>query len=122
MKDQGVAPTTVNASDSQGLQVGSGNIQHNVWTMKTPLDPASLSGLSTHRAVVRIRQMSHDVAVDLFAGAYPDDAGEILRELLRTDEDKTISILADLNRRTAEELIQPLMHDFPWARRPSESR
>ena len=114
MKDQGVAPTTIHASGSQGLQVGTDNVQHNVWTMEAPLDPTALSALSPRRAVARIRQMSHYVAVDFFARASLDDAGEILRELFLTDKSKAISILADLNWRTAEKLIQPLTHDFPW--------
>lgn len=114
VKDQGVAPTTVHASGGQGLQVGTGNVQHNVWTTKTPLDPAAICALSPRGAVARIRQMSHDVAVDFFARAPLDDASEILRALLQTDEPRAISILADLNRRTAEKLVQPLTDDFPW--------
>lgn len=58
--------------------------------------------------------MSHDAAVAFFAGASPEDVADILRQLLRTDEHRVISILADLNRRTAETLIQPVINDFPW--------
>lgn len=114
VKDQGVASTTVDASGGQGVQVGTDNLQQNFWTMETPLDPAALSALSPRRAVARIRQISHDAAVDFFARASSDDAGEILRGLLQSDEPRAISILADLNWRTAEQLIQPLTHDFPW--------
>jgi hypothetical protein len=106
--------TSIDASGGQGLQVGTGNHQHNSWTMETPLDPAAVSALSPRRAVARIRQLRHDVSVDFFARASVDDAGEILRELLQTDEPKAISILADLNLRTAQRLLEPLTPDFPW--------
>ena len=109
-----MASATVDASGGQGVQVGTGNLQQNFWTMETPLDPAALSALSPRKAVARIRQMPHDVAVDFFARVSSDNVGETLRELLQTDEPKAVSILADLNWRTAEKLIQPLTHEFPW--------
>lgn len=105
---------TIDASGGQGQQIGSGNVQHNVWTTNTLLDPASLSALTPHRAAVRIRRISHDAAVDFFARVSVGDTQEIIRELLRTDENKIISILADLNRRRAEILVQPFIHDFSW--------
>lgn len=85
-----------------------------MWTTNTPLDPASLSELTPHKAAVRIRRISQDAAVDFFARVSVDDAQEIIREMLRTDENTIISILADLNRRRAEMLVQPLIHDFSW--------
>lgn len=85
-----------------------------MWTTNTPLDPASLSALSPLKVAARIRRISHDDAVDFFARASVDDTQEILRELLPMDENRIISILADLNRRRAEKLVQPLIHDYPW--------
>lgn len=48
VKDKEDASATINASGSQGVQVGTGNFQCNAWTTKTPLDPASLSALNPH--------------------------------------------------------------------------
>ena len=74
----------------------------------------SLSALSPRRAAARIFETSHNNAVDFFAVASSDNASEILKELLRTDESRVIAILADLSRRRANQLIQPLMHEFSW--------
>ena len=43
-------------SDSQGVQLGSGNTQYNHWAPKPPLDPAALGALNPHTAVARLQQ------------------------------------------------------------------
>lgn len=109
---EGASVTSV--SSSQGVQVGSGNVMYNTWAPKSPLDPTSLAALSPRTAMARLQLLSHDELVDLFAAASPGDLTEITRGLLRADEPRSVSILADLNPRKAAELIQSLAADFPW--------
>jgi hypothetical protein len=47
----------------QGIQVGSGNTQNNTW-LNNQHDPTYLRALNPHSAAERIRQLSHDDAVD----------------------------------------------------------
>jgi len=109
--DNGVPPAITDASGSQGLQVGTGNVQNNTWLLKPTPD---FAGLSLHAGVARIRQLPHDDAVDLFATASPEDLTVKLRVLLQADERGAVSILADLNQRRAAELISPIESEFPW--------
>ena len=99
----GQAPD-VSVSGSQGVQVGTGNIQNN-WMPKPPLDPAVLSGRNPHTAVAQLRQVSHDELVDFFAGAKPGDVSEILEVFSEADLPKLVAILGDISRRRAAELI-----------------
>jgi hypothetical protein len=110
----GVARATIDASGGQGVVVGTGNVQNNTWSLKPPLNPATLAALSPHAAVARIRQLSHDDAVDLFASASPEDLPGKLKALLIADEAKAVSILADLDPGKAAEIISPHARDFPW--------
>jgi hypothetical protein len=95
----------VNASGSQGVQTGSGNTQINNWAPRQPLTPATLAALSPHAAVARIRRLSHDDAVDLFASAAADDLTAKLKALLLADEATAVAILADLDPLKAAVLI-----------------
>jgi hypothetical protein len=106
-----VAPASVDVNSSQGVQVGTGNVQHNTYSMRPLVD---LAALSPHAAVTRIRQLPHDDAVDLFAKASPDDLAEKLGVLLHFDPSRAVAILADLNPRKATELINHLPDDFFW--------
>jgi LGFP repeat len=114
MPDQepsGEGPASVSLYDSQGTQVGTGNVQYNHYGHRPPRD---LTALSVHAAVAYIRQLTHDEAVDLFAHTRPDDLADKLTVLLRTDESKVLQILADLNPSQAAKLISLLTGDFPW--------
>jgi hypothetical protein len=79
VEDEGDAPETINLSDSQGVQAGTGNVQYNAWAPKASFDPASLSGLSPHAVLMRLEGMTHDEVVDLFARATTGDAAEVLK-------------------------------------------
>jgi hypothetical protein len=96
----------VNVSDSQGIQVGTGNTQYNAWVPKQPLDPVALSGLNPHVAVARLQQLPHDELVDFFARAKPGDVSEILGALHEVDVGKFAVVLADISRRKATELME----------------
>lgn len=96
----------VNVSDSQGIQVGTGNTQYNAWVPKQQLDPVALSGLNPHVAVARLQQLPYDELVDFFARAKPGDVSEILGALLEVDVGKLAVVLADISRRKATELME----------------
>lgn len=109
MQNDGLVPASAEVNGGQGVVVGSG-VQNNYW-LKPPLD---LAALTPHAAVDRIRDTSHNDAVDVFAGTPQKDLTEVLRVLLRADESKAVAILADVNPRKAAELIGPHEEDFPW--------
>ena len=113
MEDDGVAPANINVSGSQGVQAGKGNVQNN-WLLRPPPDVAAFAALSPHAAITRIRALSHDDAVDLFAKAPVRDLAEKVRALLLADEPRAIAILADLDPGKAARLISPRVDDFPW--------
>lgn len=93
---------------SQGVQVGSGNVQYNNWAAKQPLDPVALGALNPHVAVARLQRVSHDELVDFFARAKPGDVSEILRVLLRADDRRLLATLGDINRRKVTELFKAI--------------
>jgi uncharacterized protein with LGFP repeats len=93
------------ASDSQGVQLGSGNTQYNHWAPKPPLDPAALGALNPHTAVARLQQLPHDELVDFFARATLNDLSEIFPTFLESDRARVIETLADINERRAAKLI-----------------
>lgn len=111
VKDEG-EEADVTVAGSQGVQVGSGNVQNNTWHVKPPPDLASLSALNPHVAVARLQRLSHDDLVDLFARASPDDATDVLAAFLKTDADTVVAILGDISRRKATALLEPLLKDF----------
>lgn len=105
----------VHVSDSQGVQVGAGGIQQNIWaTVRAGLDTASLSALNLRTAVSRLQQASYDDVVDLFASSTGDHMTHVLRALLLADEARVVAVLADINRPRATELINLLAVDAPW--------
>lgn len=89
---------------AQGVQIGSGNNQYNAW-MPKHLDPASITGLNPHTALVRLQQFTHDDLVDFFARVPSDDVTEILEVFLEADVSRVVGALGDISRRKAEELI-----------------
>src|ERR1700722_5435533 len=95
----------VSVSGSQGVFAGSGN-QYNTWAPKPPLDPAVLSGRNPHTAVALLQQLSHDELVDFFIRAQPGDVSEIIDTMFHVDVEKLTTVLADINRRKATELIE----------------
>jgi uncharacterized protein with LGFP repeats len=103
----GEVPANVNVS-GEGIQVGYGATQTNVWTTKAPLDSATLAALNAHAAVTRLQQLAHDELVDFFARARPRDVGEIIAVFLEVDEGKVIAALADICRPKATELIRTI--------------
>jgi hypothetical protein len=107
VKDQETPPIEVNGG--QGVQVGSGNVQNNMWHMKPPPDLASLSALNPHVAVARLQRLSHEDLVDLFARASPADATDMLLAFLETDAATVVAILGDIRRRQSSELIKSIV-------------
>jgi Protein kinase domain len=115
----GEVPAKVDASGGQGVQVGTGNVQHLHVHSATPrrdheLDVVALGALSPHAAAAQIRRMRHDDAVVLLASVSPDDVADLLGALLEADEAMTVSLLADINPRKAKALIARLAVDAPW--------
>jgi hypothetical protein len=114
----GEVPATIDASGGQGVVVGDGNVQYNYLSPSPALSPAAMAGLAPQAAAARIRQLSHDAAVDFFASAPPEVlqalAGK-LKPLLVADEDKAriIAVLADLERPRAAVLITPYADTHP---------
>jgi hypothetical protein len=104
----------VNVGGSQGIVAGTGNVQNNIWMTKPPPDLASLSALSPHVAVARLRRMSYDDLVDLFARASQDDATEVLAAFVEVDAATAVAILGDIRRSKATELIKPLVATSNW--------
>lgn len=104
----------------QGIQVGSGNTQNNTW-LKNQLDPTYLRALNPHSAAERIRQLSHDDAVDLLTKASPRDVTDVLEALLSVDENKAVAVLADLSRDKVAHLIQPFAEQAPWLKSLTEA-
>jgi hypothetical protein len=105
---------TTDASNSQGVQAGDHNVQHNHFASKAPLDPVALSHLNPHFAVSRLQQLSHDELVDFFAAAPADAVPEILVAFLEADEAAVVAVLGDINRRKATELIRSLRVSLLW--------
>jgi hypothetical protein len=112
VNDKGEA-AAVSVSSGQGVQIGDGGIQTNVWMAK-PLDPESLDRLNPRAAMDRIRQSPHNDAVDLFASASSVWLAEKLKSLLLADESRAIAILADLDPGKAAGLISLFSDDLPW--------
>lgn len=87
----------VNASGGQGIVAGTGNTQINNWSPRAPLTSATLAALNPNAGAARIRQLSHDEAVDLFAEASPQVLTPKLRALLSVDVNRAVAVLADLD-------------------------
>jgi hypothetical protein len=102
----------VNAHGSQGVQVGTRNVQHNNYYR--PADASFLTALNPHKALARLRQLSHEDAVSELASAPPDDVAEVLKVMLGADEALAVALLADINPRKARELIGPLVQATAW--------
>ena len=109
-ESSGVVPG-VNVGGSQGVQMGSGNVQHNHWAPKPQLDPVALRDLNPHVAVARLQQLPHDELVNFFVRAQAGDLPEILDVFAGTDLHKVVTVLGDLNRRKATELISALNNE-----------
>lgn len=118
MKEEGNASTPVSADGSEGVQVGTGNVQNNTWTTRAPLEPASLRDLSPHTILRRLRDMPHDDVVDLFAKATPSDVAGVLKALVEADKSWVVTVvvaaLGDINPRKATGLIAPLATSVAW--------
>jgi hypothetical protein len=113
MGQDGMA-SDVNVSASQGVQVGAGGTLINNWALRPPLTPDTLAALNPKAGAARIRQLSHDEGVNLFAEASLQVLTPKLRALLSVDPNRAVAILADLDASKAAELISPLAADFPW--------
>jgi LGFP repeat len=110
-----VPSVNVPVSGSQGVVIGSGNVQNNNWMHKLPLDPVALSGLNPHVAVIRLQELDDRELVDFFARAKPEDVSEILEVFYEVDLPKVATALADVRRRKAAELIRALDEDHNLA-------
>jgi hypothetical protein len=110
VKDEG-GPAGVTVTGSEGIVIGSGNSQYNSWIPKPPLDPVALGALNPHTAVARLQQLTHDGLVDFFARAKPEDVSEILTVFYEFDRDAVVTILGDINRLKATELIDAVCGD-----------
>jgi uncharacterized protein with LGFP repeats len=107
----------VDASEGQGVLVGTGNVQHNYYGANSRLDPETLGALNPHAAIAKLRDMPHEDVVLLFAKATPDDVTDVLRVLVDSgvaERDLAVAALADINPRKASEFIAPLTEEFPW--------
>lgn len=107
----------VDASEGQGVQVGTGNVQHNYYGANSRLDPETLGALNPHAAIAKLRNMPHEDVVLLFAKATPADVTDVLRVLVDSgvaERDLAVAALADINPRKASEFIAPLTAEFPW--------
>src|SRR5262249_44386656 len=113
MPDERETPAA-EAKGTQGMQVGTGNVQYNNWAPPAPLDSAALRALNPYAAAERLREMPYDNVVDVFASASPGDVDEVLKVLLKVDEALVVAVLADLSPRRAAELISPLHEVVPW--------
>jgi hypothetical protein len=104
-------------ASGQGVQVGDNNVQVNYHGAPPALDPETLGALSPQAAVVRLRAMSRDAVVNLFAKAAPGDVTDVLRVLSGAegaDRDLAVAVLADMRPLKAGGLIAPLAQEFPW--------
>jgi hypothetical protein len=110
VKDEG-DPAGVTVTGSEGIVIGSGNSQYNNWILKPPLDPVALGALNPHTAVARLQQLTHEELVDFFARAKPEDVSEILTVFYEFDRDAVVTILGDINRLKATELIDAVCGD-----------
>ena len=97
MRDKGEIAAGVSVGGSQGVQAGTGNVQHNTYLARPKADLASLRKLNPYAAVTRIRQLPHDEAVDLFAGAVPGDVAELLKALIAADQVLAVAILGEIH-------------------------
>jgi hypothetical protein len=99
----------VSVSGSQGVQAGSHIVQNNYFG---PTELSFLTTLSPHKAMMRLRAISHEEAVSALASAPLGDATEVFKVLLDTDADLAVALLGDLNPRTARLLIEA--SDASW--------
>jgi hypothetical protein len=110
----------VSVSGGMGIVVGTGNTQINNLPSSPPLTPATFAALSPDAAARRVRQMSHDEAVDLFANASVEDLMPKMSALLLRDEAMAFAILGDLDPYKAEDLLSPFSeYDPPLAQLPA---
>jgi uncharacterized protein with LGFP repeats len=94
-----------NASGAQGAQFGDGNAQYNVWVDGRRLDAAFIGELNPHKSAELVNAMEHDDAVLLLARADVDAGAGALDVLLKTNEARAVSLLADISQRKSEALI-----------------
>jgi hypothetical protein len=105
-------------SSSQGILMGSGNVQNNTWVTKPPPDPAAMRNLNSYTAVAWLQELEHRELVKFFARAEPGDVSEIIAVFLEADEAKVVAVLADVNRRQATELLRTVPVDETLAALP----
>ena len=101
----------LNVSDSQGVQAGSGNTQHNYYG---PPAASLLRNVSPHTAIRTLRGMPHSHAVSTLASAALDDITEILRVMIKADSALTAALLADVNQTRISELIEVIPEAPSW--------
>jgi hypothetical protein len=95
MMAEGPAPNA-EVQGSQGVQAGSGNVQHNTWVVSRP-DPDALTALNARAAADYLAALSgHDAALVL-AAAPAQAAAEALAALAESDEAGAIALLTRIN-------------------------
>lgn len=108
MPDLGRWPMVPSPSDKDGE--GRGKPER-----ERPLSPVEFAALRPHIRADRLARMPHDEAVSLLVTAPVRASTEALQVLLRPqDEGLAISLLADINREQAEELIAAMTAAPDW--------
>lgn len=94
-------------SGAQGLQLGSGNTQFNLWLQERQLDAQRVEALNDSAAASYIARLSAEDAAFVLATATARASAGVLRVLLsrRKDKNLAIEIITRINRIKAQELV-----------------
>lgn len=94
-------------SGAQGLQLGSGNTQFNLWLQERQLDAQRVEALNASAAASYVAKLSAEDAAFVLATATASASAGVLRVLLSRNKDKNlaIAIMTRINRIKAQELV-----------------
>jgi uncharacterized protein with LGFP repeats len=100
-------PVPADLTAAQGLQLGSGNTQFNLWLQERQLDAQRVQALSASAAASYVARLSAEDAAFVLATATASASAGVLRILLSTHKDKdlAIAIMTRINRIKAQELV-----------------
>jgi uncharacterized protein with LGFP repeats len=100
-------PLPADLSGAQGLQLGSGNAQFNLWLQERQLDAQKVEALSAAAAASYVARLSVEDAAFVLATATVSASAGVLKFLLSRHKDKNlaIAIITRMNRIKAQELV-----------------
>src|SRR5438132_1303856 len=85
-------PAAADLSGAQGLQLGLGNMQFNLWLQERQLDAQRVEALNAAAAASYIARLSAEDAAFVLAKAAPNASAGVLRVLVSKHRYKSLAI------------------------------